>query len=91
MEWYNITLIVLAVLGIRIGLHFWDKQNIRVTAEAKGWRNITILWAPFAPGWFFEKGERHYTVRYSDKDDRWHEIYCKTSVLTGVYWRDENS
>jgi len=82
-------LILVGAIAIRIGLHFLDKKNILLAAELKGWREIEVVWAPFAPGWFFEKGERHYQVTYADPTGRWHEVYCKTSLFTGIYWRDE--
>lgn len=90
MNPYLIALFVLAALTIRVGLHFLDIKAVRMAAEMKGWKNVGVSWAPFAPGWFFEKGERNYRVTYADQLERWHEVYCKTSLLTGVYWRDED-
>jgi hypothetical protein len=91
MEWPTIIPLVLLAIGVRVGLHFWDRKNITTTAELKGWREITVTWTPFAPGWFFENRERHYTVNFVDKENRNRELICKTSIFTGVYWRDENS
>jgi hypothetical protein len=91
MNAYTVVLIAAIAIAIRIGLYFLDKKKVQAAAERKGWKNIEITWAPFAPGWFFEKGERHYKVLYADDQDRWQEVYCKTSLLTGVYWRDANS
>jgi len=79
------------VILIRIFLHSIDKSNISDAASAKGWTNVDIRWAPFAPGFFFEKGERHYYVTYTNKDGKRGGRYCKTSLLTGVFWRDESS
>ena len=82
------TLILIVFLAIRIGLHYFDKSNVSLAARCKGWKRIEVKWCPFAPGWFFEKGERHYRVTYDDKDGVRKSKYCKTGMLTGVYWRD---
>ncbi len=81
-------LAVLALVGIRIGLHFLDVYNIRHVAERKGWEDIQVRWSPFARGWFFERGERHYCVSFIDEQGHWRQEDCKTSQLTGVFWRD---
>lgn len=84
-------LIALAVIGFRVALHFLDKDRILSAASRKGWENVVVSWSPFAPGWFFEKGERHYLVTYLDENGKPGQRYCKTGLLTGVYWRDEAS
>lgn len=88
MEPGLVFLAVLAAISIRVGLHFIDKSRIVEAANGRGWRRVEVRWAPFAPGWFFEKGERHYRVTYRDADGARGESYCKTGLLTGVYWRD---
>lgn len=80
--------ILLALLAFRVGVHFIDKSRILAVARRKGWSNIIVRWYPFAPGWFFEKGERHYIVSFNDKDGRSKSANCKTGLLTGVFWRD---
>jgi len=80
--------IIAAVVLIRIGLHFYDKSRITKAAQGKGWQAVAVTWSPFAPGWFFEKGERHYRVWYSDEYGNRCGRYCKTSLFTGVFWRD---
>ena len=77
------------VVVVRILLHFLDRRRIARAVRAKGWSEVWIRWSPFAPGWFWERGERHYRVMYSDGLGRRHDRYCKTSVLTGVFWRDD--
>jgi hypothetical protein len=44
---------------------------------------------PFGPGWFGEKSDRIYAVRYLDKDGNEHEARCKTSMWTGVYFTQD--
>ena len=47
-------------------------------------------WSPFGPGWFGEKSDRIYRVRYLDADGNEHRAHCKTSMWSGVYFtRDE--
>ena len=84
-------ILLAAVVGltIRVILNFVDKANIREAAAFKGWRDIEVSWAPFAPGWLFEKGERHYEVIYRDKSGKRRQRFCKTGLFTGVYWRDQ--
>ena len=91
MEGGLIVLFVIVVICIRVALHFFDKGRIESAARAKGWKNVTVSWAPFAPGWFFEKGERHYLVTFVDEQGNRRERYCKTGLLTGVFWRDESA
>ena len=77
-----------AAIGIRILLHFVDKNRIRDEVEAKGGRVVSITWNPFARGWFFEKNERHYNVTYTDRSGTTVSTTCKTSLFTGVYWAE---
>ena len=91
METIYPLVIIGLVVGVRVSFHFADKRRIESTAQLKGWQDVVVQWAPFAPGWFFEKGERHYLVAYTDEDGIHRERYCKVGILTGVFWRDENS
>lgn len=74
---------------LRVWLHFLDRRRIAGAVRDKGWSDVSIRWSPFAPGWMWERGERHYRVMYSDGLGRRHVRYCKTSVLTGVFWRNQ--
>lgn len=88
---YSDNLIFLALfiaLAIRIAMHFIDKSRIKDEIEAKGGRVLSITWNPFGRGWFFEKGERHYAVTYSDRSGATISTGCKTSLFTGVYWAE---
>ena len=82
------TILIVVLFAIRVGLHFADKSNVNKAARCKGWKQIEVVWRPFAPGWLFEKGERYYEVAYVDREGRKKSKYCKTGLLTGVYWRD---
>jgi hypothetical protein len=83
-------LFILAGIAIRFACHFWDKSRIRSTIEAAGGTVYEIKWRPFARGWFGEKGERHYEVRYRTVDGRTLTTTCKTSLFTGVYWSGDS-
>lgn len=83
-----ILLVVACVICLRVALHFIDRERIFRAACRKGWRDIEVKWAPFARGFFFEKGERHYRVTYRDSHGGRRTSICKTSLLTGIYWRD---
>ncbi len=88
MDLINIGMIVgLICLIFSFDLYF-DKRRIRASAERLGYKDIEIRWAPFAPGAVFSRG-RHYYVSYTDKYGDQQFSYCKTSLLTGVYWRHE--
>jgi hypothetical protein len=74
---------------VRVCLHFLDRRRIAKAVLAKGWSDVWIRWSPFARGWLWERGERHCRVMYADGSGRRHDRHCKTSVLTGVVWRDD--
>lgn len=75
-------------IGLRVALHYIDKKRVEAAARNRGLRDPKVRWAPFAPGWFFEKGERNYSVTFRDADGNPAKVTCKTSMFTGVYWRD---
>ena len=84
----SIFLFLLIGLAIRIVMHFVDKSRIKDEIEGKGGRVLSITWNPFGRGWFFEKGERHYAVTYTDRSGATISTGCKTSFFTGVYWAE---
>jgi len=91
IDFIPIVLVVLVMVGWRVGMHFIDTQRIEAAAAGRGWRDVSVSWQPLAAGWMFERGERHYQVFYVDRDGRRGEASCKTSLLTGVFWRDESA
>ena len=72
----------------RIAVFYVDRGNLESAARRRGFRNPHFTWAPFAPGWLFENGERLYRVRYTDDGGNTLTRYCKVGFLTGVFWRD---
>lgn len=65
----------------------WDRQRIREFVEARGGRVEEVSWQPFGRGWFGERGERVYRVRFVDGSGHPREATFKTSLWSGV-WTD---
>jgi len=80
--------IIIAIL-IRLGAGGMDHDRIRQYVEERGGKVIDSNWSPFGPGWFGEKSDRIYGVRYLDADGNEHEAHCKTSMWTGVYFTED--
>jgi hypothetical protein len=90
------TIVVVAVLGaltLAIGFRLlagtMDKQRIASYVASAGGRIESISWNPFGPGWFGEKSDRIYHVRYVDGQGFRHNAHCKTSLTTGVYFTED--
>jgi hypothetical protein len=83
-----IAIVVLALL-IRLAAGGLDHDRVREYVESRGGKIIESNWSPFGPGWFGEKSDRIYAVRYLDKDGNEHQAHCKTSMWTGVYFTQD--
>lgn len=66
-----------------------DHDRIGSYITSNGGRVVSINWAPFGPGWFGEKSDRIYEVRYFDNLGQLHDAHCKTSLTTGVYFTQD--
>jgi len=73
--------IVLAV-AIRLLSGGMDGDRVREYVGQRGGRPLLSGWAPFGKGWFGEKSDRIYEVRYLDGDGNEHEASCETSMFT---------
>ena len=80
--------IVIAII-IRLLAGSMDGDRVRAYIEERGGRLISSGWAPFGKGWFGEKSDRIYEVRYLDSEGNEHEASCKTSMFTGVYFTED--
>ena len=80
--------IVIAVV-IRLAAGGLDHDRIKRYVEGRGGEFLDAQWAPFGPGWFGEKSDRIYGVRYLDRDGNEHQAHCKTSLWTGVYFTED--
>jgi hypothetical protein len=66
-----------------------DHDRVREYVQSRGGRLLEANWAPFGKGWFGEKSDRIYEVRYADADGNEHRASCKTSLFSGVYFTDD--
>ncbi len=87
---------LLIPIGIGIAILFrvfagnMDHDRLREYVEQRGGTVTSIDWAPFGPGWFGEKSDRIYEIHYIDRDGNKHQAYAKTSMMTGVYFTEDN-
>ena len=84
-----VTLLVLVALGIRLAAGSLDHGRVRAHFESQGAQLLSARWEPFGRGWFGEKGDRIYRVRWRDAAGDVHEAQCKTSLFSGVYLADQ--
>jgi hypothetical protein len=82
-------MIALAVI-IRLAAGSMDRGRIEAHIEAQGGEVIKVTWSPFGPGWFGNRNERIYAVRYVDRQGYEHQAYCKTSMFAGVYFAQDH-
>lgn len=87
--WFWIPVLFVIVIVIRMTAGGMDRQRVKQYIESNGGKFIEANWAPFGPGWFGEKSDRIYAVRYLDRDGNEHEAHCKTSMWTGVYLTED--
>jgi hypothetical protein len=84
-----IPLAIIVAILFRVGAGSMDHDRLREYVESRGGKVIDSNWAPLGPGWFGEKSDRIYQVRYIDRDGNEHEAYAKTSMWTGVYFTED--
>ena len=76
-------------LTVRVVAGFLDVWRIGNYLAARGGKVISCRWSPFGPGWLGEKRDRIYHVKFVDHAGAEHRAYCKTSMLTGVYFTQD--
>ncbi|MFN3148622.1 hypothetical protein [Bremerella sp.] len=76
---------IAAGLMIRLLAGSLDRDRVRQYITSIGGELLESHWAPFGPGWFGEKNDRIYSVRYRDRDGCIHKAHVKTSMMSGVY------
>ncbi len=85
--------IVFGIIGLIILVRLiaggFDTDRIAGYFNQDGKEFISKEWAPFGKGWFGEKSDRIYLVKYKDRDGHLHQAYCKTSMFSGVYITDD--
>lgn len=81
--------VLLIALVFRLLAGGLDHDRVKRYVEQGGGELIQANWAPFGPGWFGEKSDRIYEVRYIDRDGNERLAHCKTSMLSGVYFTQD--
>lgn len=66
-----------------------DRNRVREYVTRTGGELLETHWAPFGPGWFGEKSDRIYSVRFRDRAGCIHKAHVKTSLMTGVYMTND--
>jgi hypothetical protein len=84
-----IALFIIIAIGIRLAAGGLDHDRVSQYVESRGGKVIEANWEPFGPGWFGEKSDRIYAVRYLDQEGNEHQAHCKTSLWTGVYFTED--
>jgi hypothetical protein len=74
---------------IRIGAGVFDHSRINAYVASLGGELLSCRWSPFGPGWYGEKRERIYAIRYLDSDGSERSAYCKTSFWASVYFTED--
>jgi hypothetical protein len=80
---------IAVAIAIRVLAGGMDHDRVRQYVQSRGGRVIEANWAPFGKGWFGEKGDRIYKVRFLDRDGNEHRAHCKTSTFSGVYFTED--
>ena len=81
---------ILAIIALIAGIRLWagamDRDRIRGALEEKGCTALNVAWRFVL--FSGERNERHYDVTYRTKDGRTMTGFCKTSLWTGVWWKE---
>lgn len=80
--------IVVAIV-IRLIAGSMDGDRVDEYVRQQGGELLHKQWAPFGKGWFGEKNDRIYEVRYRDQQSNIHEATVKTSMFSGVYFTQD--
>lgn len=85
--------LILLVAGMAIAFRLMaggmDRSRVGKYIQSRGGKVLETHWAPFGRGWFGEKNDRIYEVRYADADGNLHHSTCKTSMFSGVYFTED--
>jgi hypothetical protein len=81
---------IIAGISIWIIVFFICKSSAKYEIQREGNEIVSIKWAPFGYGWFGEKDAFIFKIKYIDKDNRIHTVYCKSGIFSGVYFSKED-
>lgn len=80
--------VMVAIFG-RIVAGSFDDGRVRQYIESRGGTLLEKHWSPMGKGWYGEKDSRIYEVRYRDAEGNIHQATCKTSMMSGVYFTED--
>lgn len=87
-------LLVVAIIGVAIFFRLMagslDKERIEQYLRSRGYEPLEITWEPFGRGFWGEKNDRIYFVRYRDAEGNLCRAWCKTNLWGGVYLSDDD-
>lgn len=81
--------VIILAIAIRLAAGMFDRSRIAGYIQSRGGKLVACHWWPFGPGWFGEKRDRIYEVIYLDSDGMQHRAACKTSLMSGVYFTQD--
>lgn len=76
--------IVVSII-IRLFAGGMDSDRVGEYIRSQGGELLDSKWSPFGRGWFGEKNDRIYEVRYRDQLGNVHEATVKTSLLLSLF------
>lgn len=74
---------------IRLVAGSFDGERVERYVAENGWELVDRSWDPFGPGWFGEQDARIYQIVYRDRQGNVHRAHVKTSMLSGVYFTND--
>ena len=80
---------IFLIVIIRLIAGSVDHERIDEYISERGGKIIERQWNPFGKGWFGTQNSRLYELKYEDKDGNIHQATCKTSMLAGVYFTED--
>lgn len=90
MDSITIFVVVLVVLLVfRLIAGSMDGNRVKEYIGSQGGELLESKWSPFGRGWFGDKSDRIYEVRYRDRLGSLHEATVKTSMFSGVYLTED--
>jgi len=84
-----IPVIIILAIVIRLFAGGMDHDRVDQYISKRGGKVIEKSWNPFGKGWFGDKDNRIYQIKYEDADGKIHQATCKTSLLSGVYLTED--
>lgn len=84
--WLGFVLLLVSGIAAFIAMIWLDRRRIAEEVAALGGKVVDITWEVFGPGWIGDGSHRLYSVTYRDIDGVEQTQFCKTSLLSGVYF-----